>query len=915
MTFAKIVYMFNEVEELQREKNLTEWDAVRALLGGKGANLAEMTRIGIPVPPGFTISTDACKVYQDFDRSLPSGVWEQIEAALNNLEKATGRVFGDTRDPLLVSCRSGAKFSMPGMMDTVLNIGLNDTTTKRLAEIHGDSRFAYDSYRRLIQMFGSVVMGIADEAFDSVIAEKKKIRNVQNDSELSADDWMEVIARFKSIIETEADREFPQDPLVQLRLAVCAVLESWFGKRAYDYRNATGISHDLGTAVNIQTIVFGNADNRSGTGVVFTRSPVTGENKMYGDFLWLAQGEDVVAGIRKPMQISQFKEDAPKIYAQLDSIGQKLENHFRDMQDIEFTVEKGKLWILQTRDGKRTARAAVKIAVDLFREEMIDKKKALTRVHPAQIDALLHRQFKSSAKAVAIERGRRLIPKAVNASPGAAVGMAVFDANMAEKWANQGEDVILVRPETKPEDVHGMIAAKGILTGRGGATSHAAVVARQFGVPAVCGADQMKIDMSQRSFTVESEAGTIKVREGDWMSIDGGTGEVFVGQLDTETPDFKREVALNELLSWADEVRDIQVWANADYGKDALRARSYGAEGIGLCRTEHMFFEPERVPIVQEMIMAESEGHRALALEQLLPMQQKDFEEIFQAMNGFPVVIRLLDPPLHEFLPSHDGLVTELANLKMELIHCKTLNEIDEVLHKVWQKQKVLKRVEALREANPMLGLRGDRLGIMMPEVSEMQVQAILQAAAEAERLGYAVKAKIMIPLAGHVNELKVMRELVNRVAREVFDDLQTEVKYDFGTMVEVPRAALTADEMAQEASFFSFGTNDLTQTTFGMSRDDAEAKFLNRYMTMGVLTSNPFQTIDEKGVGKLIKMAVELGRETRPDLEVGVCGEHGGDPRSIAFCQRVGLSYVSCSPFRVPGARLAAAHAALEGK
>ncbi|GIV76996.1 pyruvate, phosphate dikinase [Litorilinea aerophila] len=909
----KWVYMFSELDEVEAYLQPKSWDDVKALLGGKGANLFEMTRLGIPVPPGFTVTTEACNAYLAHDHKFPPGMWEQEVEAMHRLEEVTGKRFGDPSNPLFVSCRSGAKFSMPGMMDTVLNIGLNDETAQGMIELTQDPRFVYDSYRRLVQMFGAVVLGVPDEPFEEVIAEVKKERGVRLDIELTAEEWQRITERFKGLVVAFAGREFPQDPYEQLELATRAVFNSWFGKRAVDYRNATGISHDLGTAVNIQMVVFGNMGENSGTGVAFTRNPITGAKELYGDYLINAQGEDVVAGIRTPQPISQLQQEMPEVYQQFLEIVEKLERHFRDMQDVEFTIERGKLWMLQTRDGKRTARAAIKIAVDMANEGLITREEALLRVQPNQVDMLLHPQFSAEVKQQAAAEGRLLVEKAVNASPGAAVGLAVFDADTAEKWGREGKPVIMIRPETKPDDVHGMIAAQGILTSRGGATSHAAVVARQFGKPAVCGAESLQINVEQRLFVVQTETATVEVREGDWLSIDGGTGEVFLGKLETQEPDFEREVELNTLLGWADEIRKLGVWANADYPKDAERARRYGAEGIGLCRTEHMFFEEERLPIVQEMIMARSKARRIAALEKLLPMQRADFEGIFRAMDGQPVIIRLLDPPLHEFLPSYDQLVQDLADLKVRLQHYHTLSEIDQALAEVRQKEDILSRVEALREANPMLGLRGDRLGVVMPEITEMQVRAILEAAVRVKREGVDVHPEIMIPLAGHVNELKRMREIVESVAKEVFGEMGNSVSYKFGTMIEVPRAALTADEMASEAEFFSFGTNDLTQTTFGISRDDAEAKFLIQYVEEGILPHNPFQQLDRSGVGKLIQMAVNMGRQARPDLHVGICGEHGGDPDSIEFCHLIGLDYVSCSPFRVPIARLAAAQAAIK--
>ncbi len=906
------VYLFDNLEAVEAYLQPKSWDEVKGLLGGKGANLFEMTRLGLPVPPGFTVTTKACNAYLDHERKFPPGLWEQEMAALRHLEEKTGKRFGDPTRPLFVSCRSGAKFSMPGMMDTVLNIGLNDETAQGLVALTNDPRFVFDSYRRLVQMFGVVVLGVPDEPFEVFIEKMKKSRGVRLDVELEAEDWLRITAHFKGQIMSYTGREFPQDPSEQLEMATRAVFNSWFGKRAVDYRNATGIRHDLGTAVNIQVVVFGNMGEDSGTGVAFTRNPVNGNKELYGDYLLNAQGEDVVAGIRNTSSIQNLQRDMPEAFAEFAAICEKLESHFHEMQDVEFTIENRKLWMLQTRDGKRTARAAIKIAVDMVEEGLIDKKKAILRVNPEQVDMLLHPQFSAVAKEQARVEGRRLVQKAVNASPGAAVGQAVFDADTAEKWGKEGKAVIMVRPETKPDDVHGMIASKGILTSHGGATSHAAVVARQFGTPAVCGADVLTIDVEHRLFTVKKES-TIEVREGDWISIDGGTGEVFLGQLETQDPDFERETDLNVLLTWADEVRRLGVWANADYPKDAERARRYGAEGIGLCRTEHMFFEEDRLPIVQEMIMATSRGRRVPALARLLPMQRSDFEGLFKAMDGHPVIIRLLDPPLHEFLPAYDTLVQDLADLKVRIQHYHTLNEIDQALAELRQKEDILNRVEALKESNPMLGLRGDRLSVVMPEISEMQIRAILEAAVWVKRDGVDVHPEIMIPLASHVNELKFIRKIVDATAKAVFEETGLSVDFRYGTMIEVPRAALTADEMAGEAEFFSFGTNDLTQTTFGISRDDAEAKFLIKYVEDGILPQNPFQQLDIQGVGKLIEMAVAGGRRVRPDLQVGICGEHGGDPQSIAFCHRMGLNYVSCSPFRVPIARLAAAHAALK--
>ncbi|MBW7884660.1 MAG: pyruvate, phosphate dikinase [Caldilineaceae bacterium] len=907
------VYIFDELDKVEQFAKPKDWEDVRSLLGGKGANLFEMTRLELPVPPGFTVTTEACNAYLANNHQFPAGMWEQEVEAMHKVEALAGKRFGDPKNPLLVSCRSGAKFSMPGMMDTVLNLGLNDETAQGLIELTDDPRFVYDSYRRLIQMFGCVVMGMPDEPFENIITAMKKQRGVKNDVDLTADDWKAVTGQFKDLVKGYKSIEFPQDPYKQLELATRAVFNSWNGRRAIDYRNATGIRHDLGTAVNIVTMVFGNMGNNSGTGVAFTRNPVSGEKELYGDYLMNAQGEDVVAGIRNTQPIAALQQEMPAVYDEFLDIVTKLEQHFHDMQDVEFTIERGKLWMLQTRNGKRTARAAIKIAADMAKEGLITKSEAILRVAPSQVDQLLHPQFTAEVKNQARKEGRMLVAKAVNASPGAAVGMAVFDADTADEWGKSGKAVIMVRPETKPDDVHGMIAAKGILTSRGGATSHAAVVARQFGTPAVCGAEELEIDVEHRLFMLHRDETTVEVHEGDWISIDGGTGEVFLGQLPTQEPDFENEVELNTLLSWADEVRKLGVWANADYPKDAERARRYGAEGIGLCRTEHMFFEEERLPIVQEMIMAKAKARRVAALDKLLPVQRHDFEGLFRAMDGHPVIIRLLDPPLHEFLPSYLELVQELADLKVRLQHFHTLSEIDAALAQVRQKEDILDQVKALSESNPMLGLRGDRLSVMMPEITEMQVRAILEAAINVKKEGIDVQPEIMVPLAGHVNELKIVKEIVDRVAAEVFTEYGTTVDFQYGSMVEVPRAALTADELAEVAEFYSFGTNDLTQTTFGMSRDDAEAKFLIEYIERGVLPSNPFQQIDRDGVGKLIDMAVTLGRKTRPDMHMGICGEHGGDPNSIEFCHMAGLNYVSCSPYRVPIARLAAAQAAIK--
>lgn len=897
MVDKKWVYLYNELDQAQAYVG-GDWDAVRALLGGKGANLAEMTRINLPVPPFFTVTTEACNAYVAAGNKFPPGCWEQELEALKKIEEASGKKFGDPTNPLLVSCRSGAKFSMPGMMDTVLNIGLNDVTVEGMAKLTGNPRFAYDSYRRLIQMFGSVVMGLPDEAFEDPMEEFKHKKGAKLDTDLTADDLKELVAMFKKIVREQKGIDFPQQPEEQLKLATEAVFGSWMGKRAIDYRRAEHIPDDLGTAVNIVTMVFGNTGWESGTGVAFTRNPVNGEPVMYGDYLLNAQGEDVVAGIRNTDPIIKMQETLPEAYKQFMEVTAILEKHYRDMQDVEFTIENRRLWMLQTRNGKRTALAAVKIAVDMANEGLISKQEAVMRVTPKQVDALLHPQFDENGKKTAKKEGRYLA-SGVNASPGAAVGQVYFDADTAEKMAKEeGQAVIMVRPFTKPDDVHGMLAAKGILTSEGGATSHAAVVARQFGVPCVVGASAVKINLSARQMTV----GDLVIKEGEWISVDGGTGEVFSGKLSLTNPSLEDQKELLTLLTWADEISRLQVWANADYPKDAQRARSYGAKGIGLCRTEHMFFETERLPTVQRMILAETSAERTAALNELLPFQRSDFAGLFDAMDGYPVIIRLIDPPLHEFMPDEEKLFEEVITLRVK-------GETKELA----AKEKLLAAIRGLHESNPMLGLRGVRLSIYMPEIVEMQVRAIFEAAADCTKKGVVVKPEVMIPLTGTVNELTWIQPRLERIAKQVMAEKGVTFEYKFGTMIEIPRAALTAGEIAELAEFFSFGTNDLTQMTFGYSRDDAERNFLVKYVEEGVLKVNPFQTIDRDGVGRLMKMAVDEGRKTRPSLEVGICGEHGGDPDSIEFCHLIGNNYVSCSPFRVPVARLAAAQAAVK--
>jgi pyruvate,orthophosphate dikinase len=890
------VYLFSDVDTVQTMLG-GAWDKVRALLGGKGAGLGDMTRAGVTVPPGFTVTTEACNAYQA-SGEFPEGMWEQVLAALKAVEEKANKPFGDETNPLLVSVRSGAKFSMPGMMDTVLNLGMNDTVAAAMIKLTNDERFVYDAYRRLVQMFGSVVMGIEDEAFEGYLTEIKKNKGVNSDVELSAGDWKQVTAYFKTVYKQHVGEEFPQDPYKQLALAIEAVFKSWNGKRAVDYRNAAGISHTLGTAVNVQMMVFGNMGANSGTGVAFTRNPATGEKKLFGDYLMNAQGEDVVAGIRTPMPIANLENENLEVFKQFMEINQKLEKHYREMQDVEFTIEQGKLWMLQTRDGKRTARATVRIAVEMAEEHLISRQEAVLRVQPIHVLQLLHPQFDLDAKTEA-EKAGRFLAKGVNASPGAAVGVAAFDADVAERWGKAGRAVIMVRPETKPDDVHGMLASKGILTSRGGATSHAAVVARQFGVPCVCGAETLEIDTRARRLKI----GDVVVKEGDTLSIDGGTGEVYVGEILRIEPDFAREAYLRKLLSWADEFRRLDVYANADYPKDARRAREYGAKGVGLCRTEHMFFEESRLPIVQAAILAApGSEEEARELKKLQQFQHDDFYGILKAMDGLPVIIRLLDPPLHEFLPDHEHLALKAAGLRLMGDRPKELTQVEDLMT----------AVEGMREFNPMLGLRGVRLGVMRPAINEMQIRALFEALCQLVLEGVEVHPEIMVAVTNHASEIKLMRDLIERVATEVMSKLGVQVRFKVGTMIELPRAAITADQMAKHSEFFSFGTNDLTQTTFGISRDDAEGKFLLYYVEHGLLPENPFQVLDEDGVGYLIQLAVNKGRATRPDLEVGICGEHGGDPKSIYFCHKAGLNYVSCSPFRVPVARLAAAHAQL---
>jgi pyruvate,orthophosphate dikinase len=876
---TKWVYAFEEGET-----------GMKNLLGGKGANLAEMTRIGLPVPPGFTVTTEACNAYLEEGDKFPPGMWDQVVEAMDELNQKTGKVFGDDSNPLLVAVRSGARVSMPGMMDTILNLGLTPAGVETMGQKTGDPRFAWDSYRRLVQMFGKVVLDVPAEAFEDIIEDIRHEEGVKSDAEVSADGWKECAARFKKLVEDHTGQPWPEDPYDQLELGTEAVFKSWNGKRAVDYRNNFGIPHNWGTAVNVVTMVFGNfADGKSGTGVAFTRNPSDGTKEFYGEYLLNAQGEDVVSGARTPKDVYELEKEIPGAYQELLKVSDTLEAHYREMQDIEYTIEAGKLWMLQTRNGKRTAASAVKIAVDMVDEGLITKDEAVARINDDMINQMLHPRFDPDALAAATT-----LAKGLNASPGAAVGKAYFDADTAQAKAKEGESVILVRPLTEPDDVHGMLAARGILTQEGGATSHAAVVARQLGKPCVAGAGELNIDLQARQFKVD----TTVVKEGDVISLNGATGQVFLGEIPVVEPDFDEQKDLQAILGWADDIRRLQVWANADDPEQATRARRYGAQGIGLCRTEHMFLG-ERTQLFQNYILADNDEHKAAALAKMLPEQRGDFHGIFKAMDGLPVIIRLIDPPLHEFLPAHDELLVDV-----------TLGK--ERGTDVSKQEFLLHKSEELAEYNPMLGLRGVRLGVMMPDVNKMQVRAIFEAACDAAKEGYDVHPEVMIPLTAHVNELKVLQSLLVDEAKAVMEEKGIEIKYKFGTMIEIPRAALTAGEVAELAQFFSFGTNDLTQMTYGISRDDAERHFLLQYVEQGVLPKNPFQTIDRDGVGKLMKMCVDQGRATRPDLEVGICGEHGGDPDSIDFCHIIGLNYVSCSPFRVPVARLAAAQAVL---
>lgn len=869
---TKFVYSFDEGNK-----------DMRSLLGGKGANLAEMTNIGLPVPQGFTITTEACNDYYENDHKIRKEILDQIDEKLDQLEKEQGKTLGAEQNPLLVSVRSGAVFSMPGMMDTILNLGLNDTSIKGLIESTNNERFSYDSYRRFIQMFSDVAMEVPKYKFENVLERVKEEKGYKFDTELSIDDLKEIVVEFKNIYKKEVGEDFPQDPKKQLLLAIEAVFRSWNNPRAVVYRKLNDIANNLGTAVNIQSMVFGNMGTDSGTGVAFTRNPSTGENKLFGEYLINAQGEDVVAGIRTPQSIDTLKNDMPEMYNQFVEITQILEGHYKDMQDIEFTIEKGKLYILQTRNGKRTAKAAINVVVDLVNAGVIDKEEAIMRIEPGQLDQLLHPTFDQEAL-----KSAELLAKGLPASPGAASGKVYFHADDVVEHAKLGEKTLLVRQETSPEDIEGMVSSEGILTARGGMTSHAAVVARGMGKCCVAGCGELRVDEAAKEIRV----GDRVIKEGQFMSIDGSTGCVYLGSIEMTSVEVGGNFGV--FMGWVDEIRDMKVRTNADNPRDAKKAIEFGAEGIGLCRTEHMFFEEERIPAVREMILADNVEDRVKALDKLLPFQREDFHGIFKAMDGRPCNIRLLDPPLHEFLPHEDSAIEELAK-QMGI-----------------RPTELKKRVVDLDEFNPMLGHRGCRLAVTYPEICEMQARAIAQGAILAMKDGHKVVPEIMVPLIGTVNELKMLRPIIEEAVNSELEKAGVEMDYTVGTMIEIPRACVTADEIAEVADFFSFGTNDLTQMGFGYSRDDA-GKFLGEYVDKGVLEKDPFQVLDQKGIGKLVEMAVKLGRGTNPELKLGICGEHGGEPSSVEFCYNQGLNYVSCSPFRVPIARLAVAQSTIK--
>ena len=869
----KYVYLFSEGNKDMRE-----------LLGGKGANLAEMTRAGMPVPQGFTISTEACTQYYTDGRQINDDIQAEIYEYLGKMEEICGKKFADPENPLLVSVRSGARASMPGMMDTILNLGLNDVVVEGLAKFTNNPRFAYDSYRRFIQMFSDVVMELSKKRFEEIIDAKKAEKGVKMDTELDTEDMKDLVKRFKAFYKEEKGEDFPSEPKVQLMEAVKAVFRSWDNPRANVYRRMNEIPYDWGTAVNVQAMVFGNSGDKSGTGVAFTRNPATGEKALFGEYLINAQGEDVVAGVRTPSPISQLKNDMPEVYQQFSEIADRLEKHYKDMQDMEFTIENGKLYMLQTRNGKRTAAAALKVAVDLVDEGMIDEEEAVLRVEPKQLDSLLHPQFDGNAV-----KSAKVIGKGLAASPGAACGKVVFSAEDAKEWHDRGEKIVLVRLETSPEDIEGMVVAEGILTVRGGMTSHAAVVARGMGTCCVSGCGDIVVDYDKKQFTL----GGLTIKEGDYISIDGSTGNIYAEAIPTVAASISGD--FGRFMAWADKYRKLEVYTNADTPRDAKQGRSFGAQGIGLCRTEHMFFEESRIKAMREMIVADNTEDRKKALAKIMPYQQGDFEGLYEAMEGCPVTIRFLDPPLHEFLPTKEEDIQEIAG---------ELGITVQRLHEV---------IDSLHEFNPMMGHRGCRLAVSYPEIAEMQTTAVINAAINVTKKGkYNIKPLIMIPLVGEVKELKYVKDVVVETADRIIKESGISMEYEVGTMIEIPRAALTADEIAKEAEFFSFGTNDLTQMTFGFSRDDA-GKFLDYYYENKIYELDPFAHLDQNGVGKLVEMAAKLGRQTRPDLGLGICGEHGGDPTSVEFCHKVGLDYVSCSPFRVPIARLAAAQAAIK--
>lgn len=866
----------------------------KSLLGGKGAGLTEMTRVGLPVPPGMIVTTEACNAYSTNGNGFPEGMWEQVLDGLRVIERQTGKIFGDSDNPLLISVRSGAAFSMPGMMDTILNLGLNEITVQGLAKQTGDLRFALDAYRRFASLFGEIVLGVEHEKFQRVIDRYKAQTTGGRDMDLSPEQLGEIISAQKQIIFAEHRNTIPDDPYEQLRVAIKAVFNSWMGRRAVDYRRINRIPDNLGTAVNIQAMVYGNMGEDCATGVAFTRNPSTGAKEIYGEYLLNSQGEDVVAGIRTPNPIKQLREQLPEAYEQFITIANLLEQHYKDMQDVEFTIERGKLWMLQTRTGKRTGAAAVRVAVEMVNEALIDKATAVNRVTPEHLDQLLHPMVDPNTDSPVLTTG-------LPASPGAAQGQVVFSPDEAEELARDGAKVVLVRQETSPDDFHGMVAAQAIVTARGGMTSHAAVVARGMGKCCVSGVSAINIDYGQQQFNVN---GTV-VTKGEWITVDGSNGRIYVGKAKTIQPELDEH--FNELMSWADEFRKLRVRSNADTPLDAKIARDFGAEGIGLCRTEHMFFGEDRLAAMREMILAEGVGAREKALEKLLPLQRNDFAGIFRAMDGLPVTIRLLDPPLHEFLPDLEELLSELSELKLKLQRADSLSQMDLLLDKINEKRELLGHVNRISEKNPMLGHRGCRLGLTYPEVTRMQVRAIFEAACEVKGEGIDVKPEIMIPLVSVADELENQVKLVNEVATQAMSEHGMNIDYSTGTMIELPRAALTADKIAEHADFFSFGTNDLTQTTFGLSRDDS-GRFLGYYIDNKIIAADPFQILDTEGVGQLVKIGTEKGRSVKSNLKVGICGEHGGEPNSIAFCHDIGMDYVSCSPYRVPVARLAAA-------